>query len=146
MTRPQFVRNTMDTVLSQVPSTKRVATAPPRLQTSTPKGKLTTFPSASSPNLSHFVGPANVNRSGSVLKTGQGVAMARNLSAQTLDIPVGRPSRESARTVAAPERVSWSLFDDKVGPFGGMASLGSQSAWEAQMECVLKVLLLFTFR
>jgi hypothetical protein len=43
------------------------------------------------------------------------------------------------QTVATAERLSWSLFEEKVGPFGGMAQLGSHSAWEAQMECVLKV-------
>ena len=52
--------------------------------------------------------------------------------------------------MATAERLSWSLFEEKVGPFGGMAALGSHSAWEAQMECVLKVrhrlLVVLTFR
>ena len=75
--------------------------------------------------------------------------MARNPSAQSLDHGAGRPSRDSVRTMATAERLSWSLFEEKVGPFGGMAALGSHSAWEAQMECVLKVrhrLLVLTFR
>lgn len=65
--------------------------------------------------------------------------MARNPSAQSLDHGAGRPNRDSMRPVATAERLSWSLFEEKVGPFGGMAQLGSHSAWEAQMECVLKV-------
>lgn len=138
MTRQQFVRNTMQTILSQLPSSKRISTEPIRPLSSFPKGKFTTFPSASSPNLSHLVAPS-VSRSGSLLKVGQGVGMARNPSAQSLDDGTGRGSRDSARTDASADRLSWSLFDDKVGPFGGMASFGSQSAWEAQMECVLKV-------
>jgi hypothetical protein len=104
-----------------------------------PKGKLTAFPSSSSPNLSHLVTSPNLSRSGSLLRIGQAVGMARNPSAQTLDHGVGRHSRDSGRTVATAERLSWSLFDDKIGPFGTMASLGSQSAWEGQMEGVLKV-------
>jgi hypothetical protein len=65
--------------------------------------------------------------------------MARNPSAQSLDHGASRVSRDSTRTVATAGRLSWSLFDEKVGPFGGMASFGSQNAWEAQMEYVLKV-------
>jgi hypothetical protein len=65
--------------------------------------------------------------------------MSRNPSTQSLDHGTSRVSRDSVRTAATAERLSWSLFDEKVGPFGGMASFGSQSAWEAQMECVLKV-------
>jgi len=142
MTRSQFVRNTMSTILSQVPADKRHSIAPVRSQTSppAPKGKLTTFPSASSPNLAHLVTTPNLSRSGSLLKVSQAIGMARNPSAQSLDHGAGRPSRESTHAVATAERLSWSLFDDKVGPFAGMAALGSQSAWEAQMECVLKVL------
>ena len=67
---------------------------------------------------------------------GQAVGMARNPSAQSLDHGAGRPSKESTRTG---EKLSWSLYDDKVGPYGGRAALGSHSAWETQMECVLKV-------
>ena len=67
--------------------------------------------------------------------------MSKTGSAQTLDHEAGRPSPESGRTPPM-EKLSWSLFDEKAGPFGGMAALGSQSAWEAQMECVLKVLIL----
>jgi hypothetical protein len=126
----------MQTILSQLPSSKRVSTEP--LRSSLPKGKLTTFPSVSSPNLSHLA-PPNINRSGSLLRVGQAVGMSRNPSAHSLDHGSPRVSRESARTAATAERLSWSLFDEKVGPFGGMASFGSQSAWEAQMECVLKV-------
>src|SRR5271170_2023532 len=140
MTRQQFIKNTMNTVLSQLPSTKRISTAPVRSQPPIlPKGKLTTFPSASSPNLSHLVTSPNVSRSGSLLKVHQATSMARNPSAQSLDHGAGRPSRDSMQTVATAERLSWSLFEEKVGPFGGMAALGSHSAWEAQMECVLKV-------
>lgn len=126
----------MQTILSQLPSSKRVSTEP--IRSSLPKGKLTTFPSVSSPNLSHLA-PPSINRSGSLLRVGQAVGMSRNPSAHSLDHGSPRVSRESARTVATTERLSWSLFDEKVGPFGGMASFGSQSAWEAQMECVLKV-------
>jgi hypothetical protein len=139
MTRQQFVRNTMSTILSQLPSAKRVSTVPIQSQVPNNKGKLTTFPSASSPNLPHLVSTPNLSRSGSFLKVGQAVGMVRNSSAQSLDHGAPRPSRESAHTTGAAERSSWCLFDEKVGPFGGMASLGSQSAWEAQMECVLKV-------
>jgi len=142
MTRQQFVRNTMDTILSQLPRSKRISTAPPRPQTSIPKGKLTAFPSASSPNLSHLVTTPNLSRSGSLLRVGQAVGMARNPSAQSLDHGAGRPSKESTRTA---ERLSWSLFDEKVGPYGVRASLGSHSAWETQMECVLKVLIPLMF-
>jgi Sec7 domain len=136
MTRQQFVRNTMETIRCQIPVLKRGSTVPvsrPSIQ----KRKLTTFPSSSSPNLAN----PNLTRSGSLLKVTQGISMSKNPSAQTLDHEAGRPSRESGRT-APMEKLSWSLFDDKAGPFGGMAGLGSQSAWEAQMECVLKVLLL----
>jgi hypothetical protein len=139
MTRQQFVRNTMSTILSQLPASKRVSVAGVRSQPPVPKGKLTSFPSASSPNLSHLVTGPNLSRSGSLLRVGQAVGMARNPSAQSLDHGAGWPSRDSTRTVATVERVSWSLFDEKTGPFGGMAALGSQSAWEAQMECFLKV-------
>jgi Sec7 domain len=135
MTRQQFVRNTMHTILSQLPSSKRISTDP--IRSSIPKGKLTTFPSVSSPNLSHLAAPS-INRSGSLLKVGQAVGMSRNPSTQSLDHGTSRVSRDSVRTAATAERLSWSLFDEKVGPFGGMASFGSQSAWEAQMECVLK--------
>jgi len=138
MTRSQFVRNTMATVLNQLPNPKRVSTAPPRLP-SVPKGKLTQFPSASSPNLTHLTAPTNVSRSGSLLRVGQAAGMARNPSAHSLDHGVGRESRDSARTNGTVEKSSWSLYDDKIGPYGGMASLGSHSAWEAQMECHLKV-------
>jgi hypothetical protein len=137
MTRQQFVRNTLDTILSQLPATKRMSTVPARPQTSVPKGKLTAFPSASSPNLSHLVTTPNLTRSGSLLRVGQAVGMVRNPSAQSLDHGTGRLSKESNTA----ERSSWTLFDDKLGPFGGMASLGSQTAWESQMECVLKVIL-----
>ena len=137
MTRQQFVRNTMSTILSQLPSNKRISTEP--IRSSAPKGKFTTFASASSPNLSHLAAPT-ISRSGSILKIGQAVNMTRNPSTHSLDHgAAGRVSRDSARTAATAERLSWSLFDEKVGPFGGMASFGSQSAWEAQMECVLKV-------
>jgi hypothetical protein len=140
MTRPQFVRNTLNTVLPQIPALKRISTGPQCPSSPTiPKGKLTAFPSASSPNLSHLVTSPNLSRSGSLLRIGQAVGMARNPSAHSLDHGTGRASRDSGRTVATAERLSWTLFDDKVGPFGVMASLGSQSAWEAQMECVLKV-------
>lgn len=140
MTRHQFVRNTMSTILSQLPAEKRLSTVPIRTQTTPlPRGKLTTFPSTSSPNLSHSATASNLSRSGSLLKVSQAIGMARNGSAQSLDHGTGRPSRESSRTANQAERVSWSLFDDKVGPFGGMAAMGSHSAWEAQMECVLKV-------
>src|SRR5271163_1500125 len=71
MTRQQFVRNTMHTILSQLPNNKRVSTEPIRSQQSLPKGRLTTFPSASSPNLSHLVTSPNISRSGSLLKVGQ---------------------------------------------------------------------------
>lgn len=135
MTRTQFVRNTMGTILDQLPDTKRMSTVPAR-SAAVPKGKLTAFPSASSPNLSHAATSPNLSRSGSLLRVSQAVGMARNPSAQSLDHGAGRPSKDSTRTA---ERLSWSLFDEKVGPFGGMASLGSQSAWEAQMECLLKV-------
>ena len=139
MTRSQFVRNTMATVLNQLPKPKRISTAPPRLP-SAPKGKLTQFPSASSPNLSHLSPPtSNLSRSGSLLRVGQSVGMARNPSAQSLDHGVGRVSRDSTRTNGTVEKSSWSLHDDKIGPYGGMAALGSHSAWEAQMECHLKV-------
>lgn len=140
MTRSQFARNTMHTILSQLPSAKRVSTEPIRALSSIPRGKFTTFPSTSSPNLSHLAAP-NVSRSGSLLKVGSAVSMARNPSAQSLDHGTSQLSRDSARTAATAERLSWSLFDEKVGPFGGIASLGSHSAWEAQMECVLKVLI-----
>lgn len=139
MTRQQFIRNTMSTILTQLPSAKRVSTAPIRSQHSINKGKFTTFPSASSPNLPHLVSAPNISRSGSLLKVGQAVGMVRNSSTQSLDHGPPRPSRESARTVGTAERSSWCLFDEKIGQFGGMASLGSQSAWENQMECVLKV-------
>ena len=129
----------MHTVLSQIPVTKRVSTAPVRSQPPLPKGKLTAFPSTSSPNLSHLVTSPNISRSGSLLKVQQATSMARNPSAQSLDHGAGRASRDSSRTVATAERLSWTLYDEKVGPFGGMAALGSESAWEAQMECVLKV-------
>ena len=138
MTRQQFIRNTMNTVVSQIPSSKRISTAPARSQ-SVPKGKLTSFPSSSSPNLSHLVTAPNLSRSGSLLRVQQAVGMARNPSAHSLDHSAGRASKETARTTATADRLSWSLFDEKVGPFGGMASLGSQSAWEAQMEYHLKV-------
>ena len=129
MTRTQFVRNTMSTILSQLPQAKRISTARIRTQPP-PKSKLTSFPSTSSPNLSHLVTTPNLTRSGSLLRVGQAVGMARNPSAQSLDHGAGRGTFE---------RSSWNLFDEKVGPYGGMASLGSQSAWEAQMECFLKV-------
>jgi hypothetical protein len=135
MTRQQFVRNTMHTILTQRPSNKRVATEPVRSPQQ--RGKLTTFPSASSPNLSHLVSSPNLARSGSLLKVSQAVGMARNPSAHSLENGNGRRSKESARTPA--ERLSWSLFDEKIGPFGGMAALGSQSAWDGQMENHLKV-------
>jgi hypothetical protein len=67
---------------------------------------------------------------------GQAVGMARNPSAQSLDHGAGRPNKESTTTA---ERLSWSIYDEKVGPYGSLASLGSHSAWETQMECVLKV-------
>jgi len=141
MTRSQFVRNTTETILNQLPDHKRLSTAPARASTA-PKGKLTSFPSASSPNLSHTATSPNLSRSGSLLRVGQATGMARNPSAQSLEHGAGRPSKDSTRTA---ERLSWSLFDEKVGPFGGMASLGSQSAWEAQLECFLKVLYSLTF-
>ena len=68
----------------------------------------------------------------------QAVGMARNPSAHSLDHGNGRISKESIGTPA--DRLSWTLFDEKIGPFGGMAALGSQSAWEGQMENHLKVL------
>src|SRR5579859_5018821 len=139
MNRTQFVRNTMNTILSQLPPSKRVSTAPARAHTPIPKGKLTSFPSASSPNLSHLVSSPNLSRSESLLRVNLTANMSRNPSAQSLDHRAGRPSKDSGRSVATAERLSWNLFDEKVGPFGGMASLGSQSAWEAQMESVLKV-------
>jgi hypothetical protein len=135
MTRQQFVRNTMSTILAQLPNSKRISTAPAK-QTPLPKGKLTAFPSASSPNLSHSVTSPSLGRSNSLLRVGQAIGMARNPSAQSLDHRTGRMSKDSGRPG---DRMSWNLFDEKVGPFGGMASLGSQSAWEAQMEHVLKV-------
>jgi hypothetical protein len=58
--------------------------------------------------------------------------MARNPSAQSLDHG-GGTSREGRSPV------SWCLFDEKVGSYGGRAALGSQNAWESQMECFLKV-------
>ena len=139
MTRQQFVRNTMSTILSQLPSAKRASTVPVQSQSSVPKGKFTNFPSVSSPNLTQLVSTSNLARSGSLLKVGQAIGMVRNPSAQSLDHGAGRPNRDTNITMATAERLSWTLFDEKVGPFAGMASLGSQSAWEAQMECVLKV-------
>lgn len=140
MTRQQFVRNTMDTILTQLPSNKRTTTEPVRpIQH---KAKLTTFPSASSPNLSHLVTSPNLSRSGSLLKITQAVGMARNSSAHSLDHGHGRISKESARTRT--DRLSWNLCDEKIGPFGGMAALGSQGAWEGQMENHLKVSLFST--
>src|SRR5271167_4849685 len=107
MTRQQFVRNTMHTILSTLPSSKRVSTEPIRFLSSVPKGKFTTFPSTSSPNLSHLSAP-NVSRSGSLLKVGSAVQMTRNPSTQSLDHGTGRVSRDSIRTIAAVERLSWS--------------------------------------
>jgi len=142
MTRSQFIRNTMDTILDQLPDSKRMSTIPSRPAT-IPKGKLTAFPSSSSPNLSQAGATPTLSRSGSFLRVGQAVGMARNPSAHSLDHGGGRPSKESARTVNITERLSWSLFDEKVGPYGTMASLGSQTAWENQMECLLKVVIIF---
>ena len=137
MTRQQFVRNTMSTIVSQLHSNNHTSTEPVR--SSIKKGKLTNFSSASSPNLSYLIAPTT-SRSGSLLKVGQAVNLTRTPSTHSLDqSAVGRVSRDSARATATTERLPWSLFDEKVGPFGGMASFGSQSAWEAQMECVLKV-------
>jgi hypothetical protein len=138
MTRTQFTRNTLATVHNQLPDSKRLSTVPSNSAT-VPKGKLTSFPSASSPNLSHAATTPNISRSGSLLRVGQAAGMARNPSAQSLDHGAGRPSKDSTRTANTSDRLSWSLFDEKIGPFGGMASLGSQSAWDAQMECLLKV-------
>src|ERR1700738_5074336 len=142
MTRSQFVKNTMSTILSQLPALKRVSTGP-KSSPSVPKGKLTAFPSASSPNLSHLVTSPNLSRSGSLLRIGQAGGMSKNPSAQSLDHGAGRASKDSGQTQTTTERLSWTLYDDKVGPFGTMASLGSQSAWEAQMEAALKVLVYF---
>lgn len=72
-----------------------------------------------------------------MLKLGQSVSMVRNASAQSLDH--SRSTRDLSRTVATTESLSWSLLDEKVGPHGQIAAFGSQSAWEAQMECALKV-------
>jgi len=126
----------MHTILTQLPSNKRISTEPIRSTHS--KGKLTTFPSASSPNLSHLVTSPNLSRSGSLLKVNQSVGMSRNPSAHSLDPGHGRISKESTRVPA--DRLSWTLFDEKIGPFGGLAALGHQSAWEDQMENHLKVL------
>lgn len=63
--------------------------------------------------------------------------MARNPSAHSLDHGNRQINKESSRTPA--DRLSWTLFDEKIGPFGDMAALGSQSAWEGQMENHLKV-------
>ncbi|BFZ59061.1 hypothetical protein YB2330_000063 [Saitoella coloradoensis] len=50
------------------------------------------------------------------------------------------PTRESPARSASALSVGkpWSLYDDRIGPYGALAAGGSMRGWEMQLECLLK--------